>query len=195
MIGAVVLAAGAARRYGGPKQVLEHRGIPLVRRTAEAALEAGCHPVIVVVGAHAAETRDAISSLPVEIVVNAAWEEGLGASIRCGVEVVAQEPRVAGVLLILSDQPAIDAKLIERVLAAALRRDGSVRTTACAYGGTVGPPALFPRSCFDRLLVLTGDRGAKSVLLEEPAIARIDWPAGAFDVDGPADRPGNDHGL
>jgi molybdenum cofactor cytidylyltransferase len=189
MIGAVVLAAGAARRYGGPKQVLEHRGVPLVRRTAQAALDAGCAPVVVVVGAHAAETRDAIASLPVEIVVNAAWEEGLGASIRCGVEVIARASHVEGVLLLLSDQPAIDAKLIERVLA------GGVRTTACAYAGTVGPPALFPRSCFDRLLVLSGDRGAKSVLLDEPEIARIDWPQGALDVDAPVDRPGNDHAL
>jgi molybdenum cofactor cytidylyltransferase len=189
MIGAVVLAAGAARRYGGPKQVLEHHGVPLVRRTAQAALDAGCAPVVVVVGAHAAETREAISSLPVAIVVNPAWEEGLGASIRCGVGIVAREPRVTGVLLLLSDQPAVDAKLIERVLA------GGVRTTACAYAGTVGPPALFPRSCFGRLLALTGDRGAKSVLLDEPEIVRIDWPAGALDVDAPPDRPRDDLGL
>ena len=195
MIAAVVLAAGAARRFGGPKQILEHRGQPLVRWTVEAAQGAGCTPVFVVVGAHAAETRRAIDGLAVRVLTNPVWHEGLASSIRCGVTAVAREPEPAGVLLVPCDLPALHARVLARRLATAVGDDGAVRTTACAYAGTVGPPAVFPRSRFERLMTLAGDRGAKAVLLEEPEIARFEWPEGAFDVDHPANRPPRGHGL
>jgi molybdenum cofactor cytidylyltransferase len=195
MIAAVVLAAGAGRRFGGPKQVRVHHGKPLVRWTVEAALGAGCAPVFVVVGAHADETRRAIDGLAVRVLANPGWPEGMASSIRCGVAAAAQEPETAGVLLVPCDVPAIDAQVLGRVLATAVGGDGAIRTTACAYAGTVGTPAVFPRSRFERLMALEGDRGAKVVLLDEPEIARVEWPAGALDVDDPADRPPSGHGL
>ncbi len=195
MIAAVVLAAGAGRRFGGPKQVRVHHGKPLVRWTVEAALGAGCAPVFVVVGAHADETRGAIDGLAVRVLTNPGWPEGMASSIRCGVRAAAQEPETAGVLLVPCDVPAIDAQVLGRVLATAVGDDGAIRTTACAYAGTIGPPAVFPRSRFERLMALAGDRGAKAVLLDEPEIARFDWPDGAFDVDHPPDRPPRGHGL
>ena len=197
MIPAVVLAAGAARRYGSPKQVLSHRGRPLVRVAVEAALGAGCTPVFVVIGAHADVVRIAIEDLPVRMVRNAAWKEGIASSIRRGVEHVTREPGAEAVLLLPCDLPHVDADVVRRLLSAATgHRESGVRTAACAYEGTVGPPAVFPRSRFERLLTLEGDRGAKTILLEEgPEIIRLEWPEGALDIDDPADRPLRSRGL
>jgi len=197
MIPAVVLAAGAARRYGCPKQVLLHGGRPLVRVAVEAALGAGCTPVFVVVGAHADVVRRAIEALPVRVVPNPGWDEGMASSIRGGVEQVSRDPDAKAVLLLPCDLPHVDVDTLRRLLAAAsVRGEPGLMSAACVYAGTVGPPAVFPRSRFARLLALEGDRGAKEILLEDgPQVARIDWPEGALDIDRPVDRPPRGHGL
>jgi molybdenum cofactor cytidylyltransferase len=59
---------------------------------------------------------------------------------------------------------------------------------ACEYAGTVGVPALFEKSCFDRLTKLRGDGGAKSVLLAgSEMLVRYPWPDGASDINTPED--------
>jgi molybdenum cofactor cytidylyltransferase len=197
MIAAIVLAAGASRRFGRPKQIVVHRGRPLVRLAVEAMLDGGCEPVLVIVGAYADRVARTIEDLPAEIVPNPSWSDGMASSIRRGVERAARGPVVEGVLLAPSDLPEIDADVVRRLLAAARGGpDRDARIAACTYAGTIGLPVVFPRSCFGRLLALEGDRGAKAILLEERgAVARVDWPAGAADIDRPADRPDRDHGL
>lgn len=177
---AIVLAAGASRRLGRPKQLLARDGEPLVRRAARLCREAGFDPVLVVLGHAAAEVEAVLHGLPVQAVANPDWAEGMAASIRTGVE--ALPAAAAAALLLPCDQPALDRDLLVRLLQA--HRAAPTATLACAYAGGVGVPALFPRGRFPELAALRGDRGAKGLL--GPAV-RIPFPQGGVDLDTPED--------
>jgi molybdenum cofactor cytidylyltransferase len=187
MIAALILAAGASSRMGRPKQLLTFHGRPLLRHAIDAALGGGCRPVIVVIGAHAGLLQAEFRSLPVEFCFNENWEGGLAESIRCGVAALrAHGEQLRAALLMAGDQPLVSATLVSRLCDAFDGARG--RMVACEYAGTVGIPALFEISCFDRLLELRGDRGAKSVLLAEPGmLLRCPWPEGACDINTPED--------
>ncbi|WP_243300942.1 nucleotidyltransferase family protein [Geothrix oryzisoli] len=178
MIAAVILAAGAGRRMGGPKALLRLDGETLLRRAARAALGAGCSPVVAVIG-----TWDpGLAGLEVQTVFNPEAQEGMASSIRLGV--AALGPAVEAALLLTVDQPAVDATLLGGLLA--LAAVDPERPAACAYADTLGIPAVLPRRLFPELLTLRGDRGAKGLLLREGAAA-LPFPAGADDLDAPGD--------
>ncbi len=187
MIGAVVLAAGGSKRLGQPKQLLTIDGTTLVRRAVEAALGARCSPVVVVLGAAADEVRQALDGVEVTFVENPDWQAGQSTSIRRGVESLSAAAEVrAGVLLVI-DQPALSAEVIQRVVEA---WDGTESgRVAAAYAGTLGVPALFGRRHFPALAALRGDRGAKALLHAPTRAHSVDWPEGATDIDEPADLP------
>ena len=95
----VLLAAGSSSRLGRPKQLLVHGGKTLVRRAAEAAVEAQCGPVVVVLGAQAQAVASELAGLPVHTVHNADWEQGMGVSLHVGVQALAPEVEAALVML------------------------------------------------------------------------------------------------
>ena len=183
MIAALVLAAGAAERHGSPKQLATLDGETWICRSARLALEAGCAPVRVVTGAHAERVADALSDVEgVETVHHTGWEAGMGSSIAAGIQTFYSEPSVRAAVLLTCDQVELTAEIVRSVCDAFDR--APCRMVACAYAGTVGIPALFERGWFRRLGALTGDRGAKSLLLERPELRiDIDWPQGAHDRD------------
>jgi len=187
MIAAVLLAAGGSARLGQPKQLLRFRGGSLVRRAAEAALAGGCAPLVTVTGAHHDAVCAELGGIAAKPIFNQGWSDGVAGSIRLGVQHVVSATRpIRAVVLLACDQPALDAAVVERLIAAFDGRAG--RRVACAYGGTVGVPALFERSLFERLTTLEGDRGAKGLLLEEPRLLiRLPWPEGGRDVNRPDD--------
>jgi molybdenum cofactor cytidylyltransferase len=121
-------------------------------------------------------------------VLNDGFEEGIASSIRAGVAAVGASTRSCdGVLLLLVDQPRVDAALLRRLLAR-FEEGGGERIAACAYGGGVGAPAVFPRAHFDALAALRGDRGAKAVLQgERERVLEVPFPGGALDLDTPED--------
>ena len=89
---------------------------------------------------------------------------------------------IAAVLLLVCDQPAVDERVIERLFATreATKKD----IVASSYADTVGVPALFHRSLFERLLSLGDEAGAKSIILQNPErVARFAFPEGAIDID------------
>ena len=187
-VAALVLAAGGSSRLGAPKPLLRLDGEPLVARAARAAACAGCDDVVVVVGAAGDAVTAALRGLPVRAAPNPAWREGMASSLRCGLAAAAE---VRGgppdaVLVMLADQPRVDAALLGRVVRA-YREEGHP-LVACAYAGTVGPPALFSGEAIDALARLEGDRGAKAVLLARAErLYRIPCEAAAQDVDTPED--------
>src|SRR5947208_6002547 len=85
-MGVVILADGASTRLGVAKQLLAFRGRSLLRHAVEEALASGCHRIVVVLGAHAERLQEEIDDLPVPVVVNARWSEGMGTSVRAGIE-------------------------------------------------------------------------------------------------------------
>ena len=178
----ILLAAGASRRLGRPKQLVAWQGEPLLRRAARMALEAGFWPLRVVLGAEAEACREALSGLKVQVVLNPGWEEGMGSSIRAGMADL--PPDVDAALLLTCDQPALDGPLLTRILSA--HGAHPERLVACGYGGIRGIPALFPRRLFPELEALGGDRGARG-LLGETDVLEIPFPGGELDLDTPGD--------
>src|SRR3954451_302285 len=82
-IGVVLLAAGASSRMGTPKQLLKIGGVSLIRRAAEQALDSGCQPVVVVLGAKAELIAPELNGLAITIAVNGEWKVGMSSSIHC----------------------------------------------------------------------------------------------------------------
>jgi molybdenum cofactor cytidylyltransferase len=187
-VAAILLAAGASSRLGQPKQLVRLGGRPLVRIMAEAALASRCSHLTVVLGAYANEVRAALAGTFVETVENVHWREGMGASIATGVAAATCKSRRAAppdaVLLLLCDQPALTTAHIDRLVAT---YEATGAAVASRYEDDLGVPALFTRASFARLAALGGGAGARSVLAELPALAVVDWPEGALDLDTPAD--------
>ncbi|MCA1613604.1 MAG: nucleotidyltransferase family protein [Acidobacteria bacterium] len=183
----MILAAGSSSRMGVPKQTLQFRGETLLRRAALAALVAGCRPVIVVTGAHAAQSRGELRGLNVLEVVNALWETGMASSIRAGVEgLVGADPEAAAAVLMLCDQPHVNAEVISGLVAA--HRTTGRPVVASAYGESFGVPALFGRALFAELARLEGAAGAKQVIKRHAAEAHfLPFRGGEVDVDTPDD--------
>src|SRR5258707_4179867 len=90
-IGVIVLAAGASSRMGEPKQLLRYDKETLLGRAVRAALEARLGPVVVVLGSEADAMQEEIAALDVKIFVNQSWQDGMGSSIRCGLQALETE--------------------------------------------------------------------------------------------------------
>jgi molybdenum cofactor cytidylyltransferase len=183
-IGAVVLAAGGSSRLGQPKQLLRFRGETLIRRAVRAAAEAGCDPIVVVVGATGDAIREELGSIAAMVVTNPEWERGLGTSIRRGLQPITDS--VDAVLLLTCDQPLVNAEVVAELIVAQEKTRKPI--VASAYANTLGVPALFDRSCFAALLALAADSGAKTLMATRPDdVAPVAFEQGACDIDTPED--------
>lgn len=183
----IILAAGASTRLGKPKQLLPFRKKNLLRYIMEEAIASDTGPVIVVVGAHAARLAGEMSDYKINVIQNIGWEEGMASSIRCGIESLQLfEPGCDGAILLMCDQPYVNASLIKELVATAGETHKPVVT--CRYANTVGPPALFSKSIFPELLELTGDTGARRIVERHLGeVAMINFPQGDIDIDTSAD--------
>jgi molybdenum cofactor cytidylyltransferase len=179
-IGAVVLAAGKAS-FGSPKQLLEIAGETLIDRACHTALEAGCDPVLRVLGAHAEAILERPCPGHVGTLVHARWEDGMGSSLAAGVgDLLERTPDLEAVVVMLADQPMVTTGLLEE-MRARLSETGIV---LCDHGEATGPPALFVRQHFGELMALRGDRGAKAVAANHHAVL-VEFPDAAWDIDSP----------
>src|SRR2546430_16976816 len=114
MTGAVILAAGGSSRFGQPKQLLPFRGKTLLRTIINAACEAGCSPVGVVIGSNDEKVHPELTHAKVMEVRNANWQRGIGRSIRSGVQAL-MDPgwEFEAILRLVCDLPAGNARGIE----------------------------------------------------------------------------------
>jgi len=180
----VILAAGRSSRLGQPKQLLRYQGKTLVEHAASTALASGAHEVVVVVGAESERVRAVLSSLPIRIVENPDWQEGMGVSIRCGVASLL--PDSGCVVIALCDQPKITADHLRHLVESCLESGSAI--AASSYAGTLGAPCAFARSMFPNLLALQGDAGARDLIRNsQNQVAVVEFDAGNLDVDTPQD--------
>lgn len=178
----VILAAGASTRLGQPKQLLPWQGTTLLRHAVETALAVATNPVVVT-GANAEHLATAIDAGKVKMVYNPDWQEGIAASIRCGLRALLNRtPEPDQVIFMVCDQPFVDAPLLLELINE--RQNTGKSIVASAYGGTLGIPALFDKTMFPQLLDLQGDTGAKQLIKKHPDdTASVLFPQGNIDID------------
>jgi molybdenum cofactor cytidylyltransferase len=183
MTGAIILAAGESSRLGQPKQLLSFHGKTLVRSVVDAAHQAGCSPIVLVTGNDSEKLHRELAHADVVEVRNVDWQRGIGSSIRSGLQALRdQAPDVEATFLLACDQPAVNARLIERMISTHLTTKKDI--VASSYADTVGIPAFFHRSLFEDLLSLGDEAGAKSIILQhDDRVAQFDFPEGAVDID------------
>ena len=171
---AVILAAGASTRLGEPKQLVRLGEERLLERAIRVAADAGCEPIVVVLGANADRIARECNLAPAQVVLNEDWREGMGSSVRIGVAAVADAERA---LVTTCDQPAVTSAHLRNLMQRCVDR-----VVASGYDGRRGVPACFPESMFAGLMELKGDTGARELLA---AALIVNLPGGGMDVDTP----------
>lgn len=187
-IAAVILAAGASRRLGQPKQLLPHAGEALLQRALRLVRESGSEPILVVLGAEFARICVAIPFDDAIPVFNDRWEDGMASSIHAGLnELDVRAPESKGALVMGCDQPHLSSAHL-RSLLKAFNEHKSSAIVASSYAGVRGMPAVFPRTVFPALHQIQGDKGARGLLANPPIlIAEVEFVGGEVDIDIPDD--------
>ncbi len=185
-IAAVVLAAGRSTRMGGPNKLLaEIAGRPLLRIVVEEALASHAKPVIVVVGHERAEVEKALAGLPVQLIHNPDFAQGLGTSLKAGIAAVPAE--ADGAIVCLGDMPQVDASLIDRLIAA-FDPDRGALIVMPTVEGRRGNPVLWSRRFFPDLMAIEGDVGARHFIgrySEAVVEVPLEGRAALVDIDTP----------
>ncbi len=195
-VGAVVLAAGPGRRFGGGKLAAELQGEPILWHVCAAVVDAIGAGLLwhgwVVVAADDRAARLQVERAGLVPVVNPNPEAGIARSIRAGLDTAEAQPTLEAILLLLGDQPLVRVETMRRLIEA--WRDGAGPVVRPRYGDepdTPGHPVLLDRLVWPLCRQVTGDRGLAGIL---PQAALIDVAGANPDIDTPADlHPLEDH--
>lgn len=179
MIVAAILAAGASRRLGRPKQLAIVGGEPLVRIAARAAKLSRCAETAVILGSGAGAIAPLLVGEGVTLLANDQWEEGMASSLRRAAT-WARTRGADSLVVCVCDQPLLTAEHLDNLISMHQAHGGAI--VASRYAGMLGVPAVFGPTAITQLEGLTGDRGARD-LLRAPDTVALDWPDGALDVD------------
>jgi molybdenum cofactor cytidylyltransferase len=181
---ALVLAAGASRRFGSPKALALFRGRSLLELAIERVRSVAGDRFAVVIGADADALLPALVLAPHQIIRHDAWRAGQSSSLCAG---LAKAPSdAAGLLITLLDQPLVTAKELRQLLE--VWASAPDRPAAAEYAeGQIGAPCVLPRHWFAAISQLQGDRGANALLRASKDVSRVPMPSAAHDVDTPDD--------
>jgi len=181
----VILAAGASRRMGRNKMLLELEGESLVRRAAQRALAAGLSPVVVVIGHEADRLRAELKGLPLELAVNPDYTGPTSGSLHRGLNLLGAD--VEAVVVMLGDMVRVTVETLAMLVAAARGTDAPL--VVSRYGDVTAPPLLFRRALFGELLAWTGEGCGKAVVQAHRREAMyVERPEALLtDVDTPED--------
>ena len=183
-VGLVILAAGASKRLGQPKQLLKFEDKTLIFHMAKVGLRSVCFPVQVVLGANHFQILKEIENLPVFIDVNPDWEKGMSSSICFGLKKITEVyAGLNAIIIMVCDQPYVTAQIINDLVFKYVQSDALI--VASAYNGITGVPALFDKELFPDLLELSGDAGARKLINQFSAelIRSVPFEKGKVDID------------
>ena len=186
MIAGIVLAAGAATRFGGAKQLAELDSRPLLEHALRA-VEAvpALERIVVVLGARAEEIRAGVDFGATEVLVCEGWETGQSASLRRGIAAVADDAQAA--VITLGDMPRVTPQVIARFADLAVEH-GTLARARAVYDGRPGHPVVLGRAYFDAVAEIEGDVGARD-LLRRIGVVKIECAhlCSPVDIDTPGD--------
>jgi molybdenum cofactor cytidylyltransferase len=171
-VAAILLAAGRGTRFGEePKLLAQTGGKALVRHVAEAAVDSTADPVIVVTGHRAAAVEAELKGLPVQVIHNLVYADGLSTSLKAGFSALPPEARAA--LILLGDMPLVSANLID-ALVAGWHESGEPTALVPTLNGRRGNPVVISRALQEAIETLSGDVGAGPILRGRQDV--VEWP-------------------
>lgn len=184
-IGGIVLAAGASRRMGRNKMLMEIEGERIGRRAVDRAIAAGLDPVIVVTGHEAEELKESLIGADCTFAYNPDFTGPTSGSLHSGLNELGHD--VDAAVVILADMVHVSADMIRALIDNADRTPSPL--VVSRYGDVLAPPLLFKRPLFSELLAWHGEGCGKAVVKAHQAEAVfLDWPAvGLADIDTPED--------
>lgn len=186
----IILAAGMSLRFGQPKQLLKLGDRYLLEWVLDAALTSRLAKVVLVIGHEHHKILQALgdkASLPrLQIIINPRYSKGQSSSLQSGLSAVQNE--FDSVMFFLGDQPLLQSGTIDYLLESFWNSEMDICVPA--YRGKRGNPTIFSRTLYPRLMAITGDIGARDIILENPALVlsvEIDDPLVFADIDSQED--------
>jgi CTP:molybdopterin cytidylyltransferase MocA len=183
----LVLAAGSSRRMGSPKQLLVVRGKPLLELVVGQVCDSGVDDVLVVLGAAFDEIQSRVDLGRARVLVNPAHASGMASSLKAGL--ASLDAGVDRAVVVLGDQPDLDAKLLNRLLD--LQESSGLPAAALDFNGLLHPPVVLKRELWADLMSLEGDVGCRAVIRARPElVARLPVKGDLthpIDIDTPED--------
>ena len=181
-IGVLVLAAGAASRFGSAKQLADIGGVAMVRHCAQNALRVTSR-IMIVTGAHRDDVEAALRGMEITTAHNDEWSAGMGRSIAVATSAAIERfPALSAVIVLLGDQPLVSSDDLRALIDA--HRADPAHIIAAFAAGVIGPPCLFPQRYFDALTKLDGADGARRVLRDHAdRVVALNMPNAGADVD------------
>jgi len=180
--GIILLAAGSSSRLGRAKQLIEFQGKTLIQKAIDEANKSQADCLVVVLGANADLVQTGFDPSSAAFIINSDWQQGMSSSMQAGLRFLMEKEAINQVLLMLCDQPFVDASLLNKWINA--KETSGKGIVAAAYSNTLGVPALFEERYFEELFQLTGSEGAKKVIFNHQAeVHALDFPLGAVDLD------------
>ena len=182
-IATIILAAGSSSRLGEPKQLLTNNGKTLVRQITETALSLQAGPVIIVLGANRARIQAELVGLPVQLVQNPDWQQGMASSLQAGLNYL-PDTSIESFLVLLTDQPFVTPTLLRELIDTRQKTNRGI--VACQYGEAdfLGVPALFDSRYRSAFMNLSGDVGARKLIKQHANdCVSVPFPLATVDLD------------
>lgn len=185
-IGLVLLAAGASKRLGQPKQLVSFHDKTLLQHTIDCGESLALKLKVLVIGANVDQILSESDFKSFEVCMNENWEEGMATSLNLGLQKLLDlQPNLSGVMVLVSDQPFISAKLLNEMIQSFSTESSIV---VCKYQEVIGVPALIGSNYFEEIQALKGDQGARRIIKKYPDLVKtINFDQGNFDIDTPED--------
>lgn len=183
----IILAAGAASRFGSPKSLARWGDGGLLAHVIRTTRMAVDEVPWLVLGAHADLIERNLQHENVDFrpLRHTNWSAGLSSSLQAGIAEASRDPHRCAAMIVLGDQPAIGSDSLREMIT--LWRESPSDPVAAQYAEQLGAPCILPREWFPQVATLRGDQGARSLLRGCPTVRRHPLPAAAWDVDTPDD--------